>query len=160
MKIKKIRFNSIDFLIIIAIIAAIFTVVYRSGLKNSIDAIRSNDTIVYTLRINNVQRESFDLLELEDKMFSKSDDKNLGTIVSKEFKPAETHIELNNGKIVKTYIPNRIDIYLTVEAIGRVTDEGCMIGGNYFIASGKYISAYTPKVSFNFEVIDAQNSTK
>lgn len=156
MKIKKIRFNSIDVLIIIAIIAAIFTVVYRSGLKNSIVAIRSNDTIVYNLKINNIQRESFEIINIDDNIFSKTDDKELGVIVSKEFKPAEAYVVLADGQIVKTSIPDRVDVYLTVEVTGRITDEGCMIGGNYFIAAGKYISAYTPKVAFNFEVIDAK----
>ena len=155
MKIKKIRFNAIDLLILIAIIAAVFTAVYRGGLKDSIVAMRSNETIVYTLRINNVQRQSFDMIELENSIFNQSDDKKLGKIVAKEYSDAESYVVLDSGKITKTTIPNRVDIILTVEATGRVSDEGCMIGGNYFIAAGKYISAYTNKVSFNFEVIDA-----
>ncbi len=159
MKIKKIRFNAIDLLILIAIVAAIFTAVYRSGLKDSLIAIRSNETIVYTVKINNVQAESFDMIEIEDTLFNQSDDKKLGNIVAKEYSDAETYIVLDTGEIMKTYIPERVDITLTVEATGRVSEEGCMIGGNYFIAAGKYISAYTEKVSFNFEVLDAYKKT-
>lgn len=155
MKVNKFRFNSIDFLILIAIVAAIFSVVYRSGLKDSIVAIRSNETIVYSLKINNVQKESFDMINIEDSIFNQTDDKNIGKIVGKESQDAESYIVLSNGAIKKTKIPDRVDIYLTVEASGRITDEGCMIGGNYFIAAGKYVSAYTNKVSFNFEVIEA-----
>lgn len=155
MKIKKIKFNAIDFLILLFVIAAIVAVAFRSGLKDSLVAIRSNETIVYTLRINNLQAESFDMLELEDKLFSQKDDKPLGKIVGKSSRPAETYISLDTGKIVKTYIPERLDIFLTVECTGRVTEEGCMLGGNYFVASGKRISAYTDTVSFSFEVTDA-----
>lgn len=159
MKIKKIRFNAIDFIILIAIIAALFAAVYRSGLKESIVAVRSNETIVYTLKINNVQRRSFDMLEIEDAIYNQSDDRKLGKIVAKEFTDAESYIVLDSGEIIKTTIPERVDIVLTVEATGRVSEDGCMIGGNYFIAAGKYISAYTGKVSFNFEVLDAYKKT-
>ena len=159
MKIKKIRFNAIDFIILLAILGAVFTVVYRSSLKDSLVAIRSNETIEYTVKINNIQKDSFDMIELDAPVFAQSDDKKLGVIVSKEKRPAETYIVLDSGEIVKTFIPDRIDVFLTVEATGRVNDEGCMIGGNYFVAAGKYISAYTPKVSFNFEVLDAHKKT-
>lgn len=155
MKIKKIKFNAIDFLILLFIIAAILAVAFRSGLKDSLVAIRSNETIVYTLRINNLQKESFDMLEIEDKLFAQSDDKLLGKIVGKTSRPAETYISLDSGEIVKTYIPERLDIFLTVECTGRVTEEGCMLGGNYFVAAGKRISAYTDTVSFSFEVTNA-----
>lgn len=159
MKLKKIRFNAIDFLILLAIVAAVFTVAYRSSLKDSLVAIRSNETIEYTLKINNVQRESFDMIDLEMPIFNQTDDKNLGIIVEKDAKPSETYVVLDSGEIVKTTTPDRVDIYLTVEAKGRVSDDGCMIGGNYFIAAGKYISAYTSKVSFGFEVLDAHKKT-
>ncbi len=155
MKIKKFRFNAIDFIILLAIVGAVFAIVYRSGLKDSLVAIRSNETIEYRVKINNIQKESFDMIEMDSPIFSQSDDKKLGTIIGKIFEPAESYIVLDSGEIVKTNIPERIDVYLTIQAKGRISEEGCMIGGNYFVAAGKYISAYTPKVSFNFEVLDA-----
>lgn len=155
MNIKKIKFNAIDFLILLVIVAAIVSVIFRSSLKDEISALRSNETIVCTVRINNVQKESFDYINLDDKLFASSDDKFLGTVVEKTSRPAETYISLDSGDIVKTYIPNRIDIMLTLECPGRVTDEGCMVDGNFFIASGSYISAYTNLLTFNFEVTDA-----
>ena len=155
MNIKKIKFNSIDFLILLVIIAAIVSVVFRSSLKDEIASIRSNETVVYTLRINNLQKESFNYVNLDDKLYASSDDKFLGTIIEKSSRPAETYIALDNGEIKKTYIPDRIDVMLTVECPGMVTEEGCMLDGNYFIASGSYISAYTNLLTFSFEVTDA-----
>ena len=159
MNIKKIKFNAIDFLILLVIIAAIVSVVFRSSLKDEIASIRSNETIEYTIRITNVQKQSYDIIDLDDKLYASSDDKFLGTVVEKSSRPAETYIALVNGDIKKTYIPDRIDITLTLECPGRVTEEGCMIDGNYFIASGSYISAYTNLLSFNFEVRDAHKKT-
>ncbi len=155
MKMKKLKFNGMDFVILLVIIAAILTIALRSGLKDSVVAARSNETIVYTLRINNLQKASFDILELNDKLYAENDDKYLGTIVEKSSRPAESYISLSDGEIVKTYIPDRLDIFLTVECNGRVTSEGCMLGGNYFVASGKYITAYTDSLAFSFEVTDA-----
>lgn len=155
MKMKKLKFNGMDFVILLVIIAAVLTIALRSGLKDSVVAARSNETIVYTLRINNLQKSSFDILELNDKLYAENDDKYLGKIVEKSSRPAESYISLSDGEIIKTYIPDRLDIFLTVECNGRVTSEGCMLGGNYFVAAGKYITAYTDSLAFSFEVTDA-----
>ncbi|MBE6701010.1 MAG: DUF4330 domain-containing protein [Ruminococcaceae bacterium] len=155
MKMKKLKFNAVDLLILLVIVGAVIAVAYRGGLKDSLMALRSNDTIVYTVRINNLQESSFNLINIDDKLFADKDDKALGSIVQKEQRPAEKYVTLDTGEIVKTYMPGRIDVFLTVECKGRVTDEGCMLGGNYFIAAGKYISSYTKNLAFNFEITDA-----
>ena len=157
MNIKKIKFNALDLFILLVLIAAVVSVVLRSGLKDDIVLSRNNDTVVYSIKIKNVQKESFDLISLDDKIFATADDKFMGTVVEKASRPAETYIALDSGEIMKTYIPERIDIFLTLEAKGKITDEGTMIDGNYFIASGSYISAYTNLLSFNFEVTNVQN---
>ncbi len=155
MKAKNIKFNVLDFFIIMAIIIVAAVIVFRGGLKDSIVAMRSNETIVYTVKINNLQKASFDVLELGDELYSKSDDKLLGQIVDKASAPATHYISLSDGTLVKSEIPDRLDIFLTVEGTGRITDEGCMLGGNYFVAAGKYISGYTDSVTFGFEITDA-----
>lgn len=157
MNIKKIKFNALDFFILLVIIAAALSVVLRSGLKDDIVLSRQNEKVVYSIRIKNVQQESFDLISLDDEIFSAGDDKLMGTVIEKTSRPAETYIALDSGEIKKTYIPDRIDIMLTLETNGRVTDEGTMIDGNYFIACGSYISGYTDLLAFNFEVTGVQN---
>lgn len=153
----RIKFNAMDLTIILVIIAAVVAIGFRSGLKNSLVALRSNEIITYTVKITNVQEASFDKIYIGDELYHDSDDKLLGTIVEKSSRPAEAYISLNDGSITKTYIPDRIDLFLTVECKGRKTDEGCMLGGSYFVAAGKRISAYTDKLSFNLEVTDAYN---
>lgn len=152
---KKIKFNAIDFLILIIVIAAIVSIAFRSGLSNQLAAISSKETIVYTVRIDDIQKESFDLIDIEDKLYSQKDDKYLGTIVEKDSRPAEEYVTLDTGEVVKTYYPNRIDVFLTVECVGRVTEEGCMLGGMYFVAAGKEIQACTDTLAFKIEVTDA-----
>lgn len=152
---KKIKFNAIDFLILIIVIAAIVSIAFRSGLSNQLLAISSKETIVYTVRIDDIQKESFDLIDIEDKLYSQKDDKYLGTIVEKDSRPAEEYVTLDTGEVVKTYYPNRIDVFLTVECVGRVTEEGCMLGGTYFVASGKEIQSRTDTLAFKMEVTDA-----
>ena len=157
MKNKKIKFNVIDFLILLVIVIAVVSVFFRSGLKDSVIGGRSNQTIEVTLRINNVQKETFSILQIDDVIYSQKDDAPLGKITSKNYRPAETYIALDNGEIMKTYIPDRYDIFLTIEGKGSSTKEGNMLNGNLFVASGCYISAYTNDVSFNFEVTDAKS---
>ena len=150
---RKLKFNIIDFLIILIVIGVALIFVFRSNMVNSFTS--APQTISYTVRISDVQKESFDLVEVGSTLYCNDDDSILGTIKGKRFEEASMYTVLANGDIVKTYQPDRIDIYLEVEASGTVDEDGCMIDGTYFIASGKMISCYVDKLYFNVEVRDA-----
>ena len=149
---SKIKFNVIDFLILLVIVIAVFTVFFRSGLNDTIVDARTSKTIEMTVRINNVQEETFDILQIDDVLYAQFDSIELGKITAKSYRPAETYIALDDGTIQKTYIPNRYDIFLTIEGKGNSTKEGNMLNGNLFVASGSYLAVYTNDVSFNLEV--------
>ncbi len=149
----KLKFNIIDFLIIVAIVALVVVFVFRGGL---VDKISSLDSVIeYTVKVSDIQSGSFFLVEEGDVLYSDDDDRVLGKITSKKSAPAEMYTILSNGEIVKSEKPDRIDMYLTVEASGTVDEDGCMIDGNFFVGSGKNISCYTHKLYFNAEVTKA-----
>lgn len=147
------RFNVIDFLIVIAVIAVAVVFFLRSGMVKEFTS--STQTIEYTVKIGDVQTASYDLIDIGSGLYCNDDDTYLGEITSKRYEPSYMYTVLQDGKIVKTLQPDRIDIYLDVEAEGTVNEEGCKIGSTYFVASGKMISAYTDKLYVNVEVTKA-----
>lgn len=150
---KKLKFNIIDFLILLAVIGVVLVFFFRGNMVKSFTS--APQTISYTVRISDVQKESFDLIDVDSTLYCNDDDSVLGTIKAKRFEEASMYTILANGDVVKTYQPDRIDIYLDVEVSGTVDKDGCMIDGTYFIASGKTISCYVDKLYFNVEVRDA-----
>ncbi len=150
---RKIKFNIIDFIIVLAVVIVIAVVALRGGLVKKFT--ESTDIIQYTVKISDIQKESFDLIEVDSKIYCNDDDSCLGVIKSKTSQPATMYTVLANGEIVKTSQPDRIDVFLTIEAEGTVDKEGCRINGTYFIACGKNVSSYVDKLYFNFEVTEA-----
>ncbi len=152
---NKLRFNIIDFLIIVAIAAVIVVFAVRGGIVQKISSF--NTTIEYTVKITNVQKESFDLLNEGNVIYFDEDDRAIGKIVSKSYEPSVMYTVLSNGEIVKTTnADGRIDMYLTLEADGTVDEDGCMVGGDFFVGSGKNMACYSDKLYFNAEVTDAK----
>ena len=152
-KSRKIKFNIIDFVIALAVLTVILVVALRGGLVKRFT--EAKDIIQYTVKITDIQMESFDLIEVGSKIYCNDDDSCLGVIKSKSYQPASMYTVLSNGEIVKTSQPGRIDVFLTIEAEGTVDEEGCRINGTYFIACGKNVSSYVDKLYFNFEVTEA-----
>lgn len=152
---KKFKFNLIDFMIVIAVIAVIVVIAFRSGAVDSFTNTAKGKTIAYEIKVGDVQKESYNYINVGDKIYSEETDAYLGTVVDKVSEPAKAYIVTTEGKIVKTEQPGRVDIYLTVEAKGTVDEGGCKIDGKFFVAAGKYFSCYTDNIYFNVEVRDA-----
>jgi len=152
---KKFRFNLIDFLIVIAIIAVIVVIAFRSGIVKDFTSTAKGKTIVYEIKVGDVQEESFDYIDVGDKIYNNETDACVGTVTEKRKEPSEIYVVTSNGEIVKTVQPGRADIYLTVEAKGTVDDGGCKVDGKFFVASGKQFSCYTDDLYFNVEIRDA-----
>ena len=150
---KKIKFNIIDFIIVLAVIGVVLAVFLRGGLVDKFT--ESKQIIEYTVKISDIQKESFDLIEVGSNIYCNDDDSIMGVVKSKTSQPATMYIVLADGEIAKTTQPDRIDVFLTIEAEGTVDEEGCRIGGTYFIACGKNVSCYMDKVYFNIEVTEA-----
>ncbi len=151
---NKLKFNIIDFLIVAAIVALVVVFMFRGGLADKIASF--NTTIEYTVKVPDIQSESYALIEEGNTLYCNDDDRVIGKIVSKTAEPSAMYTILANGEIVKTSKPDRIDMFLTIEATGTVDEDGCMIDGNYFVGSGKTISCYVDKLYFNAEVTRAE----
>ncbi len=151
----KMKFNIIDFIIIVIIIAVAVGIIMRGNIADSIAEKSTGDIIEYTIRIENIQKESYDYLNEGDELFSWVDDSSIGKIKSKQAPQiTESYVSLADGSVVKTANPDRIDVVMTIECPGRHTEEGYMLNGNAFIAAGKMIEARTKNVTFSFQVED------
>ncbi len=150
---RNIKFNILDFLIIVFVISVVAAVLLRNGIASNLTA--SKKTLQYTLKISDVQMESYDYIKPGTIVYSNDDNREIGKVVSVEpAQPATFYTVLSDGDVKKTEQPNRIDIYLTVETSGTVDSEGHKIDGKIFIASGKTIEVYINAIYFNVEVRD------
>ncbi len=154
---NKKRFNIIDAVLILAILALFASVFIRSGFSEKITERFDNGTLEYKFIITSLKETSERCFNEGDKLYSQTTQKEIGEIVSFTTRPAETYVETANGEIVKTIIPGRIDVMVTARAKGTIDSDGrCMLDGTTHIAAGKTVYSRLNDISFMFTIEDAR----
>ncbi|MBR6253296.1 MAG: DUF4330 domain-containing protein [Clostridia bacterium] len=160
-EIKIWKFNLLDMFIVFAIVVALLMFFNN---KQSIGAApaASGDTEVkdskftYVVEIKDVAETTGQMIESGDKLYDKASGTEMGTIINVDIKQATGGLQLNNGQIVTKEIPERIDVYLTVEAEGR-TSNGEFIANNLIrVLVGSFKALKTKYVMFSGTIIDAK----
>ena len=160
----KKRFNIIDVILILAIVAVVAGVIIRSGFADSFSEKMDEGNIEYEFIINSIKATSDQYFDEGTVIYSQTTQKEIGKILTVTTRPAEAYIELPTGEIVKTVIPDRIDVIGTAVIKGNEDNDGrCMLDGTTHIAAGKNIYARTDDITFMFTVEGAKfvpSSTK
>jgi len=153
MNANKKKFNIIDLVLILAVVAVIAGVAVRSGFTDKFSQKLDDGHIEYEFIINSIKATSADRFESGTKIYSQTTQKEIGEILSVTTRSAEAYIELPSGEIVKTYIPDRIDVIGKAKVKGNLDSDGrCMLDGTTHIAAGKNIFARTSDITFMFTV--------
>lgn len=118
------KINIIDFGIVVLILALIIagSVKFKT-FDEQIDA-GSLNTITYTFYVNNVRDYTAKALMSGDKVFDSATNVYIGTIKNVEVTSAKVEKELLDGKTILAENPYKIDILLTIETPGTVTNTG------------------------------------
>lgn len=106
------KFNVIDIIIVVALVAAVCAGFILTGGSDGADGA----TKLITLEIPE-KREGFsENVVIGDKAIDKVEKNELGVVTAVEVKPCEKNsYDRDNGGIVKTAIPMRENIYVTIE---------------------------------------------
>jgi len=138
----KLRFNFLDGLIVIGILATVSLIVLvYSPLK--LFNIKSNDvTIIYSINISGVPAEYAGSISVSDIV---TDDKgyNLGLVASDV--QVEPHViyeyrenQDGSGSIVEIIHPDLVDLIITVSANADVSDDGYTVDGKRIALEAEY----------------------
>ena len=133
---KKIgRFTYVDCCIIILVIA----VLAAAWLFLTKDKYLDNSTILYTVNIQNLEKEVADQIKEGSQLFDGSKNYDIGKIVSVEKKPfVEQSLNTLEGKYIESQVPERYEVTITVESKGHMSEERISIG-DYELYTGKTV---------------------
>ncbi|MBE6688809.1 MAG: DUF4330 family protein [Ruminococcaceae bacterium] len=153
----KKRFNIIDVVLILTVLVIVAGVLVRSGFTGSFNEKFEEGMLEYEFIINSIKNTSEVYFEEGAKLYSQSTQKEVGEIISFHTRPAEAYIELPTGEIVKTVIPDRMDVIGIAKVKGTTDDDGrCMLDGTTHIAAGKSIYSRLKDITFMFTVEDVK----
>ena len=150
---KKSRFNIIDLLIIIVIIAAVATVAVRLDLADKIVQATAEDSARVTITVFSIDQAAVGAVSEGDELVWEQENYDFGSIVHKEVANAVKYNTVEDGSYVKTTDPERYDLTLTVDTKGTFTKEGYMLGGKSYLAAGKTVTFHNGKTALTSLVI-------
>lgn len=151
---RKVGFNFVDFLIIIAVIAALFSIMFRSTLLKLIgNAVYTQDTTI-TVRISGLTVEQADAVSVGDVLYLS--DEKFGKI-SDVTKTASTQMALSGGedrKFIGVSDERHYDLVCKVEEVrGVYNDDGFYLFGEQHLGVGKEISLSSEIYRYNVIVV-------
>ena len=154
----KARFNIIDLLIIVLVIACAVGVYIKHISSENIDTDQSFEEAQLSFLVQDIRYTSAEFFENGEREVYLADD---GTKLGEFMKgftitPAEKYLTDSMGKPVKVVYPEntRIDVRGKILSEGMWTDEGFMVGGNLYVAAGKQMEIATSDIVVTLVVTD------
>ena len=151
---KTHRFNIIDFMLIVAVLACIIGITFRQNLNETV--VESNDTATVTVMIRGLLKDNVKQIIEGDEYFNQRSGDSMGILQSFETKPAKIRTPRLDGTIATTEYVDRTDVICTVDVEGIYTDEGFMIGGSEYIGCGSNFLVRALNLETEWLVVDIE----
>ncbi len=158
-KAKKIRFNLIDLVLIIALLSCIVGIYLRYNAANEFGVNHELDSYVVSFDIQNIRFTSADAFHEGDLFYLKEKNQTLGELLAIDStSPSKTIYIDAKGNYKTLYYPedSRIDLSGRVSAEGIMTERGFLLGGNTYLAPGETYYVETPYINVDITVTDIE----
>ena len=139
------KVSVIDILAIVLIVAVIAGICVWYGSKIT-NAVRSSEKFEYVLRVENVRKYTVDALERMGKITDKKSEKDLGEIVDVRYENATQQSTTADGRVVNPELPDRYTCYVTIQAVGRESDDNYVLDDSTELSVGRDIDLYSKYV--------------
>jgi len=149
---NKIRFNIIDFMIIIAVIGCVVGVALRYNVMDRIGLSSTTNVVEIDFEIFSIRPTSFDAMVKGDTFYWKQNNMEIGVLKEAQSHYSEVFMVNDDLELVKTFRDDRYDVQGTFTASGSMTDSGFMLGGTQFIAPGKQLTVYSKNIEVTLTV--------
>lgn len=159
-KTKKFKPNIIDFLVVVIIIGAIVGIVLRNSNLNMQDSQGELEKVRISFRVADISADTGECFNVGNEFFSVTHDTVFGTLESSWTNPAEIYVADQNGVLHKREaIDDRVDLRGTFICEGVFTENGFMLGGDYYISANSEVAVKSPSVSSNIVITDIERIT-
>lgn len=151
------KFNIIDLLAIILVIAVAVGIVVR--FKSTVTtAVKSDEGFVYTVKVSGVKSYTVDALEKKGKVTDKKSELDLGEITDVVAEPASTQTERADGKIITAEQPERYDVTVTIKTRGKEAENSYITADSNELSVGRMTDIYTKYVHTSGKIMSVEKT--
>ena len=160
-EIKIWKFNLLDMFIAFAIVVAILMFFNNKQSIGAVEPISGDSStqsskFTFVVEVKDVAPTTGQMVKEGDLLYDKPSGTEMGKITKVDIKDATGVFQMQNGTIEIKEIPDRVDLFLTVEAEGR-TSNGEFIANNLIrVLVGSFRALKTKYVMFSGTIIDAK----
>jgi len=142
---RKLRFNIVDLMIILFVILALVGIFLRYDMADRLNLRAQGETFEVEFIVRGILRGTEHPLHTGATFYIGRESIPLGVISEIwDIREAVEYVADVNGEIVRSYLPDRVDIIGVMVSTGRTTSEGYrMINGNAFVTTGSWWLAHT-----------------
>ncbi len=154
---SKIKFNVIDFIIVVVILGCLVGVFMRYNLADKIGGNQAESKAEISFMIEKISITSEDALVAGDAFYWKQNGALVGYLKDHQTTAAETYYADEEGLPKPAYSQTHINVVGVLSATGTFTDDGAfMLAGNQFIAPGKEMEVKSPHIEVTIMITDIQ----
>ncbi|MBQ3100423.1 MAG: DUF4330 family protein [Clostridia bacterium] len=155
----KIRFNIIDFLIIVIAIGCIAGVIMRYDIIDKIVVDRERDEVSVSFMITGISPQISDQIKDGDEFYVVGANTRLGVLEDHTVSNAEKVEANENGFPVRSYDDTSRDVRGTFTSYGVNNEDGFFLGGTLFIAPGKTLTIESRNVRISVIITEISRGT-
>ena len=156
-KAGKIKPNIIDFIIIIAVIAAIIGIAVRSGVVEEVTLNSHRQTARVSFFVSNISESSGGYFSNGDVFYSSTHQCDFGVLEQFRTMPAEDYIVNEYGVLQKKILSGgRTDVEGTMLCEGVFTEDGFFLEGSNYIAPNSSITVKSKSITVTLTVMDIE----
>lgn len=139
------KISIIDIFVVVLVIAVIAGIAVRYGSKIT-TAVRSSEKFEYTMRIESVRKYTVDALNRKGRITDKKSEKDLGNIIDVRYEPASLQSTTADGRVIRPELPDRYTCYVTIQAVGRESDDNYILDDSTELSVGRTVDIYSKYV--------------
>ncbi|MBR6559234.1 MAG: DUF4330 family protein [Clostridia bacterium] len=139
------RFNIIDIILLLVIIAAVLGVIYFFLSHDDVPGASDTFSAEYVIESKEIRDEFDGLIKPGDIILDSVRQIKLGEVLYVEYVDAvRTTVNTDTGEQKNVEVPGKLDVYITIRSTDVTHDECYKINGSYDLMTGSYFSYRTP----------------
>ena len=147
------KISVVDILVVLIFAVAIGGFIYKFTAGNDALRITADSPITMTLRIKAIRQFAVDAVDIGDEIYERNGP-ILGRVVSVKSDGYRDTFDLNDGTQAYGDVENRYNLYITLESVGRISDDGYFINGSRQVAVGSEIKIRSDKINADSSVYE------
>ena len=155
---KKLRFNVVDLIIVLFMALAVVGIFRRYNIADQLNLAAFGETFEVEFVVRNIMRGTEHYLQAGETFHITIESIPIGVVEEIwDVRDAVEYVQTVEGDILRSSLPNRVDVTGIMISSGRTTRDGnIMINGNAFITTGSQFFIHTGRREVQITVLDVR----